>query len=71
MPNPHPTPPPKGIGKFAVFAGIIVLAVVVATFIGMNAQHVQDTREQQAGNVKPQDAPMHQKDLGKPPVQSE
>ncbi|WP_398470592.1 hypothetical protein [Tardiphaga sp.] len=68
MPNPNPTPPPKGAGKFAVIAGIIVALIIVVTFIGMNTQHAQDSKEQQSGQVKPSEAPLHEKDLGKSPA---
>ncbi len=67
MPNPNPTPPPKGIGKFAVLAGVIVALIVIVAFIGMNTQHAQDSKDQQSGQVKPREAPMHEKDLGKSP----
>lgn len=69
MPNPHPTPPPKGMSKFVLLAGIIVALVVVVAFVGMNTQHAQDSKAQQSGQVKPAEAPMHEKDLGKAPVQ--
>lgn len=69
MPNRNPTPPPKGIGKFAILAGIILVMMIVIVFVGMNAQHAHTLREQQAGNVKHQEAPVHEKDLGKSPVQ--
>lgn len=68
MPNPTPTPAPKGIGKFMILAGIILVIMMVTVFVGMSAQHTQTLHEQQAGNVKPQDAPMHEKDLGKSPA---
>lgn len=68
MPNPHPTHPPRGAGKFAVIAGVIVALMIVVTFIGMNAQHAKDSKDQQSGQVKPSEAPMHEKDLGKAPV---
>jgi hypothetical protein len=70
MPNPNPTPPPKGARKFAVIAGIIVALMIVVTFVGMNAQHAKDTKAEQAGQVKPSEAPMHEKDLGKAPAQT-
>ncbi len=69
MPNRNPTPPPKGIGKFVIVAGVILVMMIVIIFVGMNAQHAQTVSEQQAGTVKPQDAPMHEKDLGKAPAQ--
>lgn len=68
MPNPNPTPPPKGAGKFAVIAGIIVALMIAVLFIGMNTQHAQDSKEQQSGQGKPSEAPMHEKDLGKSPA---
>ncbi|WP_398478013.1 hypothetical protein [Tardiphaga sp.] len=69
MPNPHPTPPPKGTSKFFLLAGVVVGLVVIVAFIGMNAQHAQDSKAQQSGQVKPSETPMHEKDLGKAPVQ--
>jgi hypothetical protein len=69
MPNPHPTPPPKGTSKFVLMAGVIVAVIVAVAFVGMNTQHAQDSKEQQSGQVKPGEAPMHEKDLGKAPVQ--
>ena len=69
MPNPNPTPTPRGSGKFAVIAGAIVALIIVVTFVGMNAQHALDTRAQQSGQVKPSEAPIHERDLGKAPVQ--
>lgn len=70
MPNPHPTPPPKGASKFLVIASVIVALIVIVSFVGMNAQHAQDSKAQQSGQVKPSEAPMNEKDLGKAPVQS-
>lgn len=69
MAEGRPTPPPRGARRFVVIAGFIVLFMIVATFVGMNMQHAQELREQQSGQVKPADAPMHEKDLGKQPVQ--
>lgn len=57
------------MGRFAIIAGVIVAAMIVVTFVGMNMQHAQDMREQQAGQVKPSEVPAHEKDLGKTPVQ--
>lgn len=68
MPNPNPTPPPKGASKFAAIAGVIVAIMIVVLFIGMNTQHAQDSKEQQSGQPKPSEAPMHEKDLGKSPA---
>ena len=53
-----------------MIAGIIVALMIVVTFVGMNMQHAQDMREQQAGQVKPSEVPAHEKDLGKTPVQA-
>ena len=69
MPNPDPTPPPKGSGKFAVIAGAIVLLIIVVTFVGMNAQHAVDTTAPRSGEIKAREAPMHERDLGKAPLQ--
>jgi hypothetical protein len=44
MPNRNPTPPPKGAGKFAIFAGAVVALIIVTLFVGMNAQHAQDSK---------------------------
>lgn len=41
--------------------------MIVAIFVGMNAQHAKDTRDKQAGQVKPQDLPLTEKDLGRSP----
>lgn len=68
MPNPHPTPPPRGIGKFIVFAGVVVALIVMVAFVGMNTQHAKDSKAQQSGEVKPSEAPIHEKDLGKAPT---
>lgn len=68
MPNPNPTPPPRGAGKFAILAGVIVALMVVTLFVGMNMQHAQESKDAQSGQVKPSDAPMHERDLGKAPV---
>jgi hypothetical protein len=65
----NPTPPPKGTGKIAIIAGVIVALIVVVSFVGMNLQHAQDQRDQQAGKIKPSELPAHEKDLGKAPVQ--
>jgi hypothetical protein len=65
MPTGQPTPPPRGAGKFAVIA---VAMIIIVTFVGMNMQHAQTAREQGAGQVKPADAPMTEKDLGKLPA---
>lgn len=62
------TPPPRGAGKFAVIAAAIVGMIIIVTFVGMNMQHAQTAREQEAGQVKPGDAPMTEKDLGKLPA---
>ncbi len=69
MPNPHSTQPPRGTGKFALIAGVIVALMMAVTFVGMNAQHAQDMKAKQEGQVKPSEVPMHEKDLGKAPVQ--
>jgi hypothetical protein len=68
MPNRNPTPPPKGAGKFAIFAGAVVALIIVTLFVGMNAQHAQDSKNAQSGQIKSSDAPMHERDLGKTPV---
>jgi uncharacterized protein HemX len=68
MPTGQPTPPPRGAGKFAVIAAVIVALIIIVTFVGMNMQHAQTAREQEAGQVKPADAPMTEKDLGKLPA---
>lgn len=67
MPNRQPSPP-KGAGKFAIFAAIILVAVIVITFVGLNTQHAKDLRDQQSGIVKPEATPMTDKDLGKSPT---
>ncbi|WP_233024241.1 hypothetical protein [Rhodopseudomonas boonkerdii] len=41
--------------------------MIVAIFVGMNVQHAKTLREEQAGQIKPQDKPMHEKDLSKSP----
>jgi hypothetical protein len=69
LPSPNPTPPPKGAGKFVVLAGIVVALMIVVTFVGMNMQHAEDLKNEQTGQVKPQNAPIHENDLGKAPVQ--
>lgn len=69
MPNPNPTPPPKGTSKFLLIAGVIVALIVIFAFVGMNTQHARDSKAQQSGQVKPSEAPMNEKDLGKAPVQ--
>ena len=68
MPTGQPTPPPRGAGKFAVIAAVIVALIIIVTFVGMNMQHAQTAREQEAGQVKPADAPMTEKELGKLPA---
>ncbi|QUS38844.1 hypothetical protein RPMA_08375 [Tardiphaga alba] len=69
MAEGRPTPPPRGASKFIVIAGIIVALMIVTMFVGLNMQHAQDTRAQQSGQVKPSEVPIHEKDLGKAPVQ--
>jgi len=68
MPTGQSSPPPRGAGKFAAIAAAIVAMIIIATFVGMNMQHAQTTREQESGQVKPADAPMTEKDLGKLPA---
>ena len=68
MSTDRPTPPPRGAGKFAILAAVIVGLMLVTIFVGMNMQHAQTLKEQQAGDVKPADAPMHEKELQKQPV---
>ncbi len=68
MSTDQATPPPRGAGKFAVIAAAIVGMIIIVTFVGMNMQHAQTAREQEAGQVKPADAPMTEKDLGKLPA---
>jgi len=64
-----PNPPPRSSRKFFVIAGAIVVMMIAAIFIGMNAQHAKDMQDKQAGQVKPQDLPLTEKDLGRaPPV---
>lgn len=70
MPTGRPTSPPRGAGKFAIIAAIIVGLMLVTIFVGMNMQHAQTLKEQQAGETKPADAPMHEKDLQRQPVPS-
>lgn len=62
-----PNPPPRSARKFLVVAGAIVVMMIVAIFVGMNAQHAKDTQDKQAGQVKPQDLPLTEKDLGRSP----
>jgi hypothetical protein len=47
---------------------VIVAMIIVVTFVGMNMQHAQTAKEQESGQVKPADAPMTEKDLGKLPA---
>jgi hypothetical protein len=68
MPTGQPTPPPRGAGKFAVVAAVIVGMIIIVTFVGMNIHHAQTAREQETGQVRPADAPMTEKDLGKLPA---
>lgn len=70
MPNRHPAQPPRGAGKFAVIAAIIVALMIAVTFVGMNAQHAKDAKTEQGGQVKTNEAPLHEKDLGKAPVRA-
>jgi hypothetical protein len=51
-----------------VFAGVVVALIVVVAFVGMNTQHAKDSKAQQSGEVKPSEAPIHEKDLGKAPT---
>jgi len=62
-----PTPPPRSARKFFVIAGAIVVMMIIAIFIGMNAQHAKDSQDKQAGQIKPQDMPLTEKDLGRSP----
>ncbi|MGM4891291.1 hypothetical protein [Tardiphaga sp. 839_C3_N1_4] len=68
MPTGQSTPPPRGAGKFAVIAAVIVGMMIIVIFVGMNMQHAQTAKEQEAGQVKPADAPMTENDLGKLPA---
>jgi hypothetical protein len=68
MPTGRPTPPPKGTGKFAIIAAVVVGLMIVTTFVGMNLQHAQTLHEQQSGQVKPSETPLHEKDLQRTPV---
>lgn len=63
-------PPPKAAGKVAILCAAVVCFIIIITFVGMNFQHAQDMRDEQNGQVKPQNAPMTDKDLGKSPVQA-
>lgn len=62
-----PNPPSRSARKFLVIAGVIVAMMIVAIFVGMNAQHAKNTQDKQAGQVKPQDMPLTEKDLGRSP----
>jgi hypothetical protein len=62
-----PNAPPRSSRKFFVIAGVIVVMMIAAIFIGMNAQHAKDMQDKQAGQVKPQDLPLTEKDLGRSP----
>lgn len=55
-------------GKFAILAAIIVALMIAVSFVGMNAQHAKDAKTEHGGQVKPNEAPLHEKDLGKAPV---
>lgn len=67
MSTDQSNPPPKGAARFAAIAAVIVAFMIVAIFVGMNVQHAKTLREEQAGQIKPQDKPMHEKDLSKSP----
>lgn len=68
MPTDKATPDPRGAGRFAAIAAIVVALAIIATFVGMNMQHAKDMRDEQSGIVKPSAVPMTEKDLGKTPV---
>jgi hypothetical protein len=61
-------PHPKGSRKFIIIAAAVVVTMIVIMFVGLNAQHGKDLQDKKAGIVKPQDAPMTEKDLGKQPI---
>lgn len=63
-----PKPPPRNVRKFFVVAGAIVALMILTIFNGMNAQHAKDSQDKQAGQVKPQDVPLTEKDLGRAPL---
>lgn len=67
MPNASPTPPPRNARKALVLAGAMIAVLIVVIFIGMNAQHAKDMQDKQAGQIKPQDLPLTEKDLGRAP----
>ena len=70
MPTGKPTPPPRGAGKAAAIMAAILAVMMVAVFVGLNLQHAGALRDQQNGQVKPQDAPKTEKDLGVSPVKA-
>lgn len=45
----------------------MIAALIVIIFLGMNAQHAKDMQDKQSGQVKPQDLPLTEKDLGRAP----
>ena len=67
MPNVNLRPPPRNTRKALVLAAAMVAVLIVVIFLGMNAQHAKDMQDKQAGQVKPQDLPLTEKDLGRTP----
>lgn len=59
--------PPRGAGKAALFIVGVVVAMILAIFVGFNLNHADTLKDEQAGQPDPRDAPLTPTDLQRTP----
>jgi len=63
----HQPPPPRKATRAALYAALIVGAVILVIFVGFNLYHADTQSERQSGQMEPRDAPKTPTDLQSTP----